>query len=238
MLATALSYTAPRSPIPFARPLPGGTRQSPLDGRFERAQLCRVEAREHLFTEGDSKTHVYRVETGAISLYRVLPDGRRQVVDFALPGDLIGLGSPGVHRLNAQATKPTRLRSLPLGALSQLAESDPELALKLYEAVSQELEAAHTLLMTVGKRSAVERVATFLLLLSRRNTRNGNDSHIIELPMSRTDIADMLGLTIETVSRTFTKLRGEGVIDLEQSARVLIRDHDELARLAEGDEAA
>jgi CRP/FNR family transcriptional regulator len=199
------------------------------------ASLRRVEAKEFLFAEGDPTTHLFRVETGAISLYKVLADGRRQVVGFAYPGDLIGLGAQGEHVMNAQAIKPTRLRCLPVATLHQSAAKDPTLGFKLYEALARELAATRDLMLTTGQRSATERVVGFLLALSRRNVRNGQDPALFELPMTRADIGDFLGLTIETVSRTFTKLKTLGLIELPQSNRVKLVDIDALEGLAEGE---
>lgn len=193
-----------------------------------------VEAKEHVFAEGDTATHVYIVQVGHICVYRTLCDGRRQIVDFAYPGDIIGLGSVSEYSHGAQATTRTRLRSIPIGALEQAVTRDGRLGLKLCEALSRELNASRELLFTVSQRSAEERVAAFLLALSRRNKRNGEDPHEFVLPMTRSDIADFLGLTIETVSRMFTKLRVDGVIDLAQCVLVTIVDHDVLAARAEG----
>jgi CRP/FNR family transcriptional regulator len=200
------------------------------------AALRRVETKEFLFAEGDEISHVYRVETGAIALYKVLADGRRQVMGFAYPGDLIGLGIEGEHGMNAQAIKPTRVRCLPVTSLRQSAARDPMLGFKLYEALARELAATRDLMLTTGQRSAVERVAGFLLAFSRRNVRNGQDPATFELPMTRTDIGDFLGLTIETVSRTFTKLKLLGVIELPHCNRVTLLDINELQRLANGEE--
>jgi CRP/FNR family transcriptional regulator len=205
-----------------------------LDGHLACAPLRAVEAKEHVFTEGDSRSHLYRVETGTICLYKVLPDGRRQVLGFAYAGDLLGLGAMGEHQFNAQATKPSRLRSLPWSTVQQLARQDPAFGIKLYEVMSQELAAAHDLLLTTGQRTATERVAAFLLAMARRSERKGEDASIVDLPMTRSDIGDFLGLTIETVSRTFTKLRHLGVIDLAQSAHVHILDMARLEGLVEG----
>jgi len=197
--------------------------------------LRRVEAKEFLFAEGDPTTHLFRVETGAISLYKVLADGRRQIVGFAYPGDLIGLGAQREHVMNAQAMKPTRVRCLPVAALHQSAAKDPAVGFKLYEALARELAATRDLMLTTGQRSATERVVGFLLALSRRNKRNGHDPAVFELPMTRADIGDFLGLTIETVSRTFTKLKSVGLIELPQSNRVKLVDIDALESLAEGE---
>lgn len=195
----------------------GGLRGSrSLDERLAHALERKLEAKEHVFCEGDSRTHVFRVEEGVIAIYKTLFDGRRRIIDFAYPGDFIGLGVLGKHIMSAQATCASKVRCLSASALECLAETDPSLALKLYKSVCQDLAAARSLLVTVGQRSAVERVAAFLLALYRRSGEaSGN---VIKLAMRRSDIADLLGLTIETVSRTLTKLREMGIIELEQGS--------------------
>ena len=205
-----------------------------LAERLARGQTRTIEAKEHLFCEGDAASHVYRVELGHICIYRMMPDGRRQVVDFAYPGDLIGLGALTEHTDSAQAMERTVVRAMPLATLRELAQSDSRLGIKLYEALSRELMAARELLFTVSQRTAAERIAAFLLALSRRNLCRGESSSEIVLPMTRMDIADFLGLTIETVSRTLTKLRNDGVIDLEQCILVSILKPEALAQLAQG----
>jgi CRP/FNR family transcriptional regulator len=224
-------------PTPAARPV-GTNHEQPL--ALPQGSLRLVAAKELVFVEGDPITHVFRVETGAIALYRVLLDGRRQIVGFAYPGDLIGLGAqPGAlggHAMNAQAMQPTRLRCVPMAALYRSAAKDPALGLKLYEALAGELAATRNLMLITGQRSATERVASFLLAFSRRSARNGQDPRELELPMTRADIGDFLGLTIETVSRTFTRLRTLGLIELPQSSRVRLVDLKQLERLAAGAE--
>ncbi len=206
-----------------------------LDRSLAQAGLRRLAAKEFVFNEGDAATHLFRVEAGAVALYKVLIDGRRQIVGFAYPGDLIGLGAQREHVMNAQAIMPTRLRCIPAATLRQSALRDASLAMTLYEAMTLELAATRDLMLITSQRSAVERVAGFLLALSRRNERNGLDPANIELPMTRADIGDFLSLTIETVSRTFTKLKALGVIELPQSSRVKLVDIEELEDLAEGD---
>lgn len=207
-------------------------------GRGTAATQTRVvECKEHVFCEGDSATQAYQVEAGHVCIYRLLADGRRQVIDFAFPGDFIGLGAVGRHTANAQATERTRLRCLPLSKLRSVARDDPRLGLALYEAMSKELTSARELLLSVSHRSAQERVAGFILALSNRNARHGEDASTIVLPMTRTDIADYLGLTIETVSRTFSRLRKSGLIDVEQSIVVTIKNREALIELAEGTRA-
>ncbi len=207
---------------------------SAFEQSLAQASLRRVEAKELLFAEGDEITHVYRIETGAIALFRILADGRRQVMGFAYPGDLIGLGIEDEQEMNAQAVKPTRVRCLPVSSVHQTAAKDPMLGFKLYQALARELAATRDLMLTTGHRSAVERVAGFLLAFSRRNERNGRDRSTIDLPMTRTDIGDFLGLTIETVSRTFTKLKHQRVIELLTSNEVKLLDIEQLESLAAG----
>ncbi len=208
---------------------------SSLEEQLAQGTLRRVEAKEHLFADGDKKAFVYLVLTGAICLYKILPDGRRQVIDFAYPGDLIGLGSGPVETLNAQATVATRVKCLPLGTLHKAAAQDPRIALHLYEALSREITAMHEHLISVGQRSATERLVGFLMALSQRNETQGSDPETVELPMTRADIGDFLGLTIETVSRTFSKLKAAGLIEIDQGTTIRLVDTLRLASLADGE---
>lgn len=196
-----------------------------------------VEAKEHIFCEGDAANHVYVVEAGHFVVYHMLPDGRRQVLDFAYPGDILGLGALGEHRTSSQATCRSRVRCIPSGALLEAASRNPALTRRFMDALARELQAARELLFTVSQRSATERVTSFLLALSRRNALRGENPREVVLPMTRTDIADFLGLTIETVSRTLTRLRTLGVISIEQCILITIRDEAALADLAAGCEA-
>jgi len=193
-----------------------------------------VERKEHVFQEGDDATHIYKVEAGHVCVYRLLADGRRQIVDFAFAGDFIGLGASGQHTTDAQASERTRLLCIRASELKNVIRENPKLGLELYEAMSNELSAARDLLVSVCQRTAQERVAGFLLTLSQRNARRGEDASCILLPMTRTDIADYLGLTIETVSRTLSKFRKHGLIDVEQCIIISLNDRNALAEIAEG----
>ncbi len=234
MLATALvTHDEDHSTHDTGR-LPRQASADALDARFRIGHVEMFEPKEHIYREGDAVTNIYMVEAGNAFIYRTLADGRRQVIDFAYPGDLIGLGAIGEHADSAQVTTRTRVRSIPMGSLRQAARADGQLGLKLCEALSRELLASRELLFTIGRCTASERLASFLITLSRRNERCGQDPMEFVLPMTRYDIADFLGLTIETVSRTFTKLRRDGIIDLAQSVIVTILDHEKLSDLAEG----
>jgi CRP/FNR family transcriptional regulator len=123
-----------------------------------------------------------------------------------------------------------------MAMLHHSAAKDPAIGFKLYQALARELAATRDLMLTTGQRSAAERVVSFLLALSRRTERNGQSASEFELPMTRSDIGDFLGLSIETVSRTFTKLKTLGLIELPQSNRVKLVDIDELKSLADGED--
>lgn len=214
------------------------SRPATLHDHLQRSPMRGIEAKDHVFTEGDPKSHIYEVVTGAVCIYKILPDGRRQVIDFAYGGDIISLGLGATETYNAQATIATRVRCLPLSALSGLARSDPAVAMKMCEAMSDELTAVRDHLVSVVQRSATERLVNFLLALSTRNVRNNRDRHTIELPMTRADIGDFLGLTIETVSRTFTKLKSLRLIVIDQGTTIKLCDIDGLNTLANGTSAA
>ena len=235
MLAMTLSPELDRNGAAFGLPVGNLASESLLDRRIRTAASRLLQAREHIFFDGDPKDRIYKVEKGAVCLYKTLPDGRRQIVDFAYSGDLIGLSTLETHVFSAQAIALTRLRCLPVGLLEEMARNDPRVGVQLYQALSDQLLSAHDLLLTVGQRNATERLAALLMALSRRNERSGADPTRIALPMTRADIADFLSLTIETVSRTFTKLRQGGLIDLAHSSLVVIRDQRALGRLAVGE---
>lgn len=223
----------------YARRTPDADASAGLAGdavalRLMSAGVKRLEAREHLFCEGDPAAHVYRIDAGYVCIYKMMPDGRRQVVDFGYPGDLIGLGAGAEHSTSAHALGVCRVRAVPSAALHQMARQDAKLALSLYDTLAHELEAARGLLLSCCQHSAVERLASFLVMLSRRNARKGQDAATLFLPMTRSDIGDYLGLTIETVSRTFTKMRAMGLIELQQCTTVRLTDRRAIERLAEG----
>lgn len=232
----AIAYAPERHEAALRHPVhavPEPLPERPFEG-LEGGSVRVVNAKDHVFREGDPASHVYVVEAGHLCIYRVLPDGRRQVMDFAYPGDIVGLGAIEAHGTNAQATERTRVRCFTLADLREKAHDNGTFCMALYSAMSQELVAARELVVTVGHRTATEKVASFLMALSRRNARRGTSAHELVLPMTRSDIADFLGLTIETVSRTFTKFRHDGVIDLEQCVLVTIRDPRRLNELAGG----
>jgi CRP/FNR family transcriptional regulator len=227
-LSTENEISGPIADTPHAGP--------GLDYWFRRGTTKVMQAREHIFFEGDPITQIYQVESGTVCLYKTLQDGRRQIVDFAYPNDFIGLGTGSENVFSAQAITLTRLRCVPASVLNDMAVHNPRVAMQLYRLLSEELLATRDLLLTVGQRTATERLAALLLAVARRNERNGANWSRIALAMTRADIADFLSLTVETVSRTFTKLRQSGIIELVNSSLVVIKDRAALEHIAAGEE--
>ncbi|HKJ60376.1 MAG TPA: helix-turn-helix domain-containing protein [Hyphomicrobiales bacterium] len=189
--------------------------------------------RHDVFIQGDKKRSVYQVESGLVCLYAIMSDGKRQIFDFAFPGDIIGLGASETYSYCAQTIGAARLKSMPFSSLYERAVRDPAFGIILYKAVSKELDATRDLMMTLGQLGALKRVATFLLIIAKRNALAGESPSILQLPMTRSDIADLLGLTIETVSRSLTSLRHRKLIAIIQNSEIRILDIERLRNLAE-----
>ena len=236
MLANAQEFSISQHRLARPVPVPRVTSPDPrsLEDYLSRGTVRGMEAKEHLFAEGDPKTSIYRVLSGALCLYKVLSDGRRQVIDFAYAGDVVGLESGSAATCNAQATVATRVSCLPAAILERAAARDPRIAMQLYQTVARNFDAMRDHLVCVGQRSATERLAGFLLGLSRRRAGNGAGYDTLDLPMTRTDIADFLGLTIETVSRTLSKLKARHCIEIDQGTTIRLLDMVALEAMAQG----
>jgi CRP/FNR family transcriptional regulator, anaerobic regulatory protein len=169
---------------------------------------------ETVFAQEDMTTSVYNLLEGVMRLYKLLPDGRRQIVGFALPGDFLGMTITGRHGVSADAIGPVTVCRFARIPFTRFIEDRPHLLRRITELAVRELGQARDHMVLLGRRSAEEKVATFLIGWRDRLVRLRGPSATVPLPMSRQDIADYLGLTIETVSRTFTKLEREGVIEI------------------------
>ena len=180
---------------------------------------------QQIFGEGESAGQLYRVVSGAVRLLRILADGRRQVEEFYLPGDILGVEFGGVRQATAEAVGETVL----VVARRSTATADPAQAERLWTHAMGELARSRGHVLTLGRRSATERLAAFLMELAERLDGVGG----VDLPMSRQDIADYLGLTIETVSRTLTQLQSEGLIELHGCRRIQFTRPGALAELCE-----
>lgn len=187
-----------------------------------------------VFREGDAADHVYSIAGGAVKLYKLLSDGRRQIIGFLFSGDMFGLAVDGGYAYTAETVTSTQLCRFGHRKLETLLEEIPRLERRMFSMAVKDLVAAQEQMLLLGRKTAREKVATFLLTLSRRAQQQGLPGSPIALPMSRADIADYLGLTIETVSRTFTQLKRDAIIGLPASGYVLLQDPDGLKDLAEG----
>jgi CRP/FNR family transcriptional regulator, anaerobic regulatory protein len=185
-----------------------------------------------IFNETDPAAHLFNVVEGAVKIYKLLADGRRQITGFLFPGDFLGIALHERYTYSAEAVTPVRLCRFPRGKFETLLQEFPKLENRLLQSASNELAAAQDQMVLLGRKSAMERVASFLVTLAARARQRRQPDKIITVPMSRADIGDYLGLTIETVSRTFTRLRKSGAIALPDNHHVEIVKYDELARLA------
>jgi CRP/FNR family nitrogen fixation transcriptional regulator len=202
--------------------------QVPATGPFGVMGTVKRFARNtEIYGEDEDAEYLYQVISGAVRTYRILDDGRRQIGAFYLPGDIFGLEACETHISSAEAVCETRLVAVTRSAVMARAGHEKEFARLLWNATARELRRFQEHLGLLIS-SAEERVVSFLLDMKRRAAK----SSAVELPMSRQDIADYLGLTIETVSRTFTQLEQSGSISLLTSRRVELHKHATLNRLA------
>jgi CRP/FNR family nitrogen fixation transcriptional regulator len=182
---------------------------------------------EEIYAQDEEADLIYRVVSGVVRTSRLMSDGRRQVGDFYYPGDIFGLEPGDEHRFAAEALSDCVVLVLKQSALRTQADEEA-LARVIWDATARELERAQEHVLLLGRKSAFEKVASFLSDITRRGKGHQGD-----LPMSRQDIADYLGLTIETVSRTISKLQTAAIIEFEGCRHFRVRNDAALARLAE-----
>jgi CRP/FNR family transcriptional regulator len=188
-------------------------------------------ANEAVFGQEEIVLSCYNLLEGVLRLYKLLPDGRRQIVGFALPGDFIGLSTNGRHGLSADTVGAAAVCRFVKSSFWRFAEDKPKLLQRINELVTRDLAEAQEQMVLLGRRSAEEKVAIFLIKWRERLAQVAALAEVTPLPMSRQDIADYLGLTIETVSRTFTKLERDGVIEIV-SGGIRLTDVKRAAALA------
>lgn len=193
------------------------------------------ESKQSLFWEGDSAEDIYKVVRGVVCLYKLLPDGRRQVARFCCAGDLLGLGQKAAYQYTADTVTPVALVRVRRAELDAELEKNTSLRNELLAAVSDELRAAQDQLLLLGRKSAIERVASFIASMAERTLPQGDNAQIVDLPMTRVDIADYLGLTHETVCRAFSQLKAQGVLNIHDHHLVEIRQPDTLTEIATGE---
>jgi CRP/FNR family nitrogen fixation transcriptional regulator len=184
---------------------------------------------EEIYGEGEPAEYVYQVLSGSVRVYKLLSDGRRQIGAFHLPGDVFGIETRATYRVTAEAITDTTVRLVKRSAVEKVAQSDAKVACALWSAASGELRHAEDHMMLLGRKTAAERVATFLLEMDDRLSNGGARS----LPMCRRDIGDYLGLTLETVSRSISALQAKNVVELSGARCISVRKRERLAEIAE-----
>jgi len=191
--------------------------------------LVMLDAQQELFAQDDPVRHCYEVVSGCLRTVRLMEDGRRLVGGFLMAGSLLGFEARALHDFAAQAVCPTTLRSFSHTEVATMAASDPGFGQFLWHHASDALRQEHEHMLLLGRKTAMERVASFLRDMAAR--AGSNEGGQVPLPMCRADIADHLGLTVETVSRTMTQLRRARVIDI-LPARIVIQNRTALADAA------
>jgi len=197
-------------------------------------QTQRIDASQTIFSEGDPAGNMFNVTAGTVKLYKLLPDGRRQITGFLFSGDFMGLAINERYAYSAETVTATSVCRFPRRKMDQLMDEFPKLQRRLFSLASNELAAAQDQMLLLGRKAAREKIASFLLSLAQRAVRRGQKDNPVHVPMSRADIADFLGLTTETVSRTFTQLKAAGLIRLLEGGKVQLVNKTALYDMAEG----
>ncbi|MCH8551183.1 MAG: fumarate/nitrate reduction transcriptional regulator Fnr [Natronospirillum sp.] len=210
-----------------------------LDDIIERGRP--IEKGQYLFRQGDPMESVFAIRTGTIKSFALTRAGEEQITGFHLPSEILGLSSFGTqhHQVSARALETTNVCEIPLEHLERLSSQLPELGRQVMRVMGREIREDQQMMLLLSKKSAEERLASFLLSLAQRFKRRGYSEHNFRLTMSRSDMANYLGLAVETVSRVFTRLQKSGIIADTGSAReVHIADQKRLcdmASLSEGE---
>ncbi|TAI64595.1 transcriptional regulator [Bradyrhizobium sp. Leo170] len=182
-----------------------------------------------IYGEKEPADYVYQVKSGAVRSYKLLSDGRRQIGAFHLVGDIFGLENGSEHRFTAEAIVDTAVRLVKRRSLELVAESDAMVARNLLSMTTNNLQHAEDHMLLLGRKTSLERVVAFLLEMDKRLTAAG----VMALPMCRRDIADYLGLTLETVSRALSRLHELGILGFigNNQRQIVLLDRPQLAGL-------
>jgi CRP/FNR family transcriptional regulator len=185
-----------------------------------------------VFFEGDENTYLFNVVSGAVRLSKLLHDGRRQVTGFLFSGDFLGLSVADTYAYSAETLCETSLCRFNRANLIKLLHRIPQLEHRLLELASNELIEAQAHMMLLGQKQVTEKVSSTLIHLMKRIGQRRDDEIVIDLPMTRTDLAEYAGVRTESVSRCLTRLRKQNVISLPQPGSIHILQQDVLERLA------
>jgi CRP/FNR family transcriptional regulator, anaerobic regulatory protein len=188
-----------------------------------------------LIAEGEPATDYFIITHGTATIFKLMSDGRRQIIDFAGAGRFVGPGASDASSFSVEAIEPLRVCRFTRTSLGALLKRFPAMERRLLNMADNALAAAQEQMLLLGRKTARERLASFLMIRSRQASAFGaSRERLIRLPMSRLDIADYLGLTTETVCRTLVQLRAEGIVELLTPSKLVIRDPMALECLAHG----
>ena len=223
------TITAPAAHVLNAPRMPGSPSAAQVSALANCAGVIATEFTyrkdEEIYGEGEPSEYVYQVIRGSVRTYKLLSDGRRQIGAFHLAGDVFGLDPGTSHRLTAEAITDTAVRLVKRRSLEAAAGSDVRVAHNLWTMTASDLRHAEDHMLLLGRKTAMEKVATFLLEMDRRLAKAG----MMALPMCRRDIGDYLGLTLETVSRALSQLNDQGILVFSSARQIVLRNRQRLA---------
>ncbi len=196
------------------------------------ASRVRLAPEQVLFCEGDEADAVYAVTEGVVRLSKMLPDGRRQITGFLSPGGFLGIAYSDTYAYSAEAVTQLTLCRFPRRRLEAMSEEMPNLERQLLSIASNELKVAQDQMLLLGRKSAEEKISTFLLQWCRRSGGGCEPGCVVDLPMNRTDIADYLGLTTETVSRTLSRFAKDRLVAIPSPHKVQVFQPELIEKLA------
>lgn len=194
-----------------------------------------LKAGSALVCEGDMAPYIFNVALGSLRVFKQLPDGRRQITGFLFAGDFLGLVVGQTYAFSAEAMETSIVRRFRKGPFRDLVEQSRSLEHMLLHRTSHELVAAQNQMLLLGRKTAIERMASFLLDLPSHDPSRPSTGGLVRLPMKRSEIADYLGMTVETVSRVLTRLRAGGVIAMPNKSELIVERPERLRRHAQGE---
>lgn len=204
-------------------------RSTSSDPTSPQGTVVRLDRHRAVFRAGDDAERFFEVESGSVMVYRILDDGRRQLVEVVFPGDICGLASSEEYESDCETLMPTVLRSY---RLSDLARSDA-LRARVIGRLQRQVSAMHDHTVSLGRKTAEERVCSLILRIHDLETSASDERHAVELPMTRTEIADYLGLTLETVCRTLTALARRKLVEIgKNKTEITVPNLDRLRQAA------
>lgn len=193
-------------------------------------------AKQIICSEDEKAEYVYNIRNGAVRISKMLSDGRRQITGFLFTGDFFGLSCKDRYSYTAEAITDVAICRFPREKIIESFRNFPALGERVFDMTRTELESTHDQMLLLGRKTAREKLCSFLLTMRDKSSRpDGKDEDRVDIPMSRSDIADFLGLTVETISRQFTNLHKLGLIELDGAHKVFLKNPEALSAMAEGD---